>query len=413
MTSRLAWIWGQLTGRLWLRAGLFGLGAVAAATGCVLAGVLMPDWLVSRVDADAVGDLLHIMASSMLVVATFSLGSLVTALTVAAGNATPRAARILIADPYAQNALAIFIAAFVFSIVGLIGMKLGYYSAQELAALMVATIAMIAAVILTLFAWIDYLANLMRVDEMMNKLELRAGETITARARNPHLGGRPPDATGGGVPVRTVETGYVRHLDVGRLQKIAAACQGTIRVLHLPGALVNPVEPLAEATWEADAATRADIVAAFNIGPERSFDQDPRFCLEVVTEIASRALSPGMNDPGTAISAIGRLQRLLSVWAKEARGEVAPECPDVTVPELTGEALMEDAFGPLTRDAAGMVEVGLRLQKALKILSRFAPELYGEAARDLAARALEQAEAELTLASDRDRLARVAPDNSP
>lgn len=407
MTSRLAWVWGQLTGRLWLRAGLFGLGAMAAALGCVLVSPLMPDWLVERINADAVGDLLHIMASSMLVVATFSLGSLVTALTVAAGNATPRAARILIADPHAQNALGIFIGAFVFSITGLIAMKLAWYNAHEMAALMTATVAMIAAVILTLFGWIDYLANLMRVDEMMNKLEMRAGETIAAAARHPRLGGRPPDATAAGYAVRTGETGYVLHLDTGSLQRIAETAGGTVHIHQLPGALVNPVEPLAETSWPADAETRAAIVGAFGIGPERSFDQDPRFCLEVLTEIASRALSPGMNDPGTAISVIGRLQRLLTLWAQ---AELAPEpaCPDVTIAGLTGAALIEDAFAPLTRDSANTVEVGLRLQKALAVLARLAPETYGAAAQDLSQRALEQAAEHLLLAHDRDRLARAA-----
>lgn len=408
MTSRLSWIWAQLTGKLWLRAGLFGIAAVVASILSVVVGPLVPQALVERVRPDAVADLLTIMASSMLVVATFSLGSLVTALTVAASTVTPRAARILIADPHAQNALAIYIGAFVFSVVALIAMKLGYYSDRGLAVLMLATIAVIGAVILTLFAWIDYLANLMRVDEMTNKIEMRAVETITTRAHYPRMGGRPRDATEDGHPVFTASTGYLRHLDVAGLQEIAAAAQGTIRVQRLPGALVNPVEPLARVTWIPDAAQRTEILDAFSIGPERSFEQDPRFCLAVLTEIASRALSPGINDPGTAISVIGRLQRLLTLWADELRRDAAPECPDVTVPELDSAALIDDAFGPLARDAAGMVEVGLRMQKALVILARVAPDLFAEPVTAMSERALAHADEALALARDRALLADTA-----
>ena len=53
------------------------------------------------------------------------------------------------------------------------------------------------------------------------------------------------------------------------------------------------------------------VAEAFTIGAERTFDQDPRFGLCVLAEIASRALSPAVNDPGTAIDVIGRAVRLL------------------------------------------------------------------------------------------------------
>lgn len=408
MRSRLAWVWAQFTDRLWLRTALFGLAALLSALLSVLVAPLMPGAVVSRVNVNAVTDLLQIMASSMLVVATFSLASLVTALTVATTSATPRAARVLIDDRNSQNALATFVGAFVFSIIGLIGLKLGYYSDAGLAVMMGATILMILAVIVTLFAWIDYLANLMRVDTMLQQLETRAEEALCERARYPCLGGVPATGERGGHAVLTRQTGYVQHLDVAALQKVAARNGGTLRVLRLPGSMVDPVEPLAETSWKPDAEGRAYILEAFQIGAERSFDQDPRFCLSVIAEVASRALSSGINDPGTAIGAIGRLQRLLTLWAMESAGRGTPECPNVVVPQLCAEDLIDDAFGPLTRDAAGMIEVGLRLQKALVVLSRISPERYAEPARALSRRALAQAEAALVLDSDHDRLAAIA-----
>jgi hypothetical protein len=56
-----------------------------------------------------------------------------------------------------------------------------------------------------------------------------------------------------------------------------------------------------------------DKILGIIVGDVRSFDQDPRFGAVVLTEIASRALSPGMNDPGTAIDVIGRAVRLLAI----------------------------------------------------------------------------------------------------
>jgi hypothetical protein len=80
----------------------------------------------------------------------------------------------------------------------------------------------------------------------------------------------------------------------------------------------------------------------------------------------------------------------------------------VLVPGLATEDLFEDAFGPLLRDAAGHVEVGLRLQKTLAALAALAPAAFSPCAREYSRRALEHAAAALALEEDQARLAKVA-----
>lgn len=58
----------------------------------------------------------------------------------------------------------------------------------------------------------------------------------------------------------------------------------------------------------------AELIEAFVVGDQRTFDNDPRFGLVVLAEIADRALSPAVNDPSTAIDVIGTLTRLLCNW---------------------------------------------------------------------------------------------------
>ena len=145
----------------------------------------------------------------------------------------------------------------------------------------------------------------------------------------------------------------------------------------------------------------------FSIGETRSFDQDPRFGLAVMSEIASRALSPAMNDPGTAIDVIGRTTRLMSLWAKGSTREAPtedPPYPRVHVPPLTAGDLFEDAFMLIARDGAAMIEVQLRIQKALGALGRLGDEAFRAAALQQAVLARDRADAALTLAADRIRL---------
>jgi uncharacterized membrane protein len=305
--------------------------------------------------------------------------------------------------------LSTFLGAFVFGMVALFAHSVSYYDKGGEAVLLVASAALVAVVTATFFGWLDHLANLVRLGETIAKVERRGAEALTARAAAPHLGGVAPRDPAPEWLVLPEETGYVRHVDVPRLQKIAEAAGGRVRVVRTPGRLADPTAPLARLDWGADPETEAAVRAAFTLGPERSFDQDPRFCLAVLTEIASRALSPGVNDPGTAIGVLAALQRLLAAWSIASR-EAAPTpgAGSVEVPALAAEELFEDAFGPLHRDAAPILEVGLRLQKTLAALAALDPQRYAEAAAASSALALQRAEQALPLAAERDRIRAAA-----
>jgi uncharacterized membrane protein len=367
----------------------------------------LPASLTSWVKPDSVEKVLEIVASSMLVVTTFSLGTMVAAYTTAANLATPRASKVLIDDPVSQRVLSTFIAAFVFSIVALIGLALGYYDEQGQTLLLFGTALVIAAIIVTLFGWVDYLQNLVRLGAVLNKVESGVERALMARRREPFMGARPP---GGERPfahaVRVDETGYVAEVDLATLERIAAARQGAIRIAVLPGKQVGPWTDLAHASFEPPAEEARVLRSAFTIAAERSIDQDPRYGVIILAEIASRALSPGVNDPGTAIGVVSRLERLLAAWAQPL--EDAPEVrfPHLEAPPVAAEDLCQDAFGPLARDGASMFEVGVRLQKTLAVLAGF--DALAKAATHQSERALKSAEAQLTLESDRANLANLA-----
>jgi uncharacterized membrane protein len=410
MKSKFAWILATVSSRFWFRVSLYAIGAAAVLLAELLAP-LIPAWLVESVGDGASQVLLRVLVSSMLVVATFLLGTMVQAYSAAANLATLRATRILIGDPKSQRVLSTFLGAFVFAMVSLLSEAFDYFNPAGEAVLLGATTLVTAVVITTLFGWLDYLANLVRLGDTIRKVELRATQVLETRLEDPNLGGIPADGSiEPNWPVATKETGYVHHLDVARLRTVAEASGGFVAVNRIPGALADPSTPLAYLSWNASAEDRKKIQAAFTLGHERSFDQDPRFCLIVLCEIASRALSQGVNDPGTAISVIGAQQRLLTAWGQGTgrKSDRKIPCLRVQTPSLSAQDLFEDAFGPLTRDAALMVEVGQRLQGALCNLAASGRDDYILAARATSGKALRHAEASLRLAEDRQRLAALA-----
>ena len=153
------------------------------------------------------------------------------------------------------------------------------------------------------------------------------------------------------------------------------------------------------------------VAEAFTIGAERTFDQDPRFGLCVLAEIASRALSPAVNDPGTAIDVIGRGVRLLAQWGRFdafERSTLRSTCPHVWVPAIEVGDMFDDIFAPIARDGAGMVEIQLRLQKAFLALVAADSGALGDAAKRHSVTAMKRAEVALTLEDERRAVQRVS-----
>ena len=420
MIARWRWLLSQLTRRLWFRASLFSLLGVATALLAVVFKDFIPESLPTRIGADAVDKILGIIASSMLAVTTFSLSTMVTAYGAASSGVTPRATTLVMEDTTTQNALATFIGSFLFSLVGIIALSTGAYGRQGRVLLFAVTIVVVILIVYTLLRWIDHLSKLGRVGETIDRVEKAAIEAISNRVQWPYLGGTayPVDNTPGtsAQSVKSRDTGYVQHIDVHALGLIAKARQLKIYVDILPGSFVHLGMPLAHivalSNETADEPYPLDekILEALTLGVRRTFEHDPRFGLSVLSEIASRALSPAVNDPGTAIDIIGRGVRTLTCWGQPQQpvSQIDSDCEQVYLRGLTVDDLFDDFFAPIARDGASLLEVDVRLMKALVSLAQINPELFQRSCAKHADLLLKRANSALTLQEDKDQLRALA-----
>ncbi|WP_374637774.1 DUF2254 domain-containing protein [Paracoccus sp. (in: a-proteobacteria)] len=413
--SKLRWILSRLARKLGVRVGLYAVFGVLAAVAASLATRYLPWPMPFDISNEAIDSLLSVISSSMLAVTTFSVGALTSAYGAATSNGTPRATTLLAEDPLVQSALATFVGSFMFSIVGLVALRVSAYGPQGRALLFLTTLVVIVLIVQALLRWIDQLSKLGRVADTTARLEKATEAAMKARLAAPYLGGQPlqglPDPDRGGQLVLAGKVGYVEHVDPGALSLLCEAEGWRLDVLVLPGSFVYADTPLAlvHAGQEADLSREmaALIRAAFTLGPARTFDQDPRFGLVTLSEVALRALSPAVNDPGTAIDVIGRQTRLLTHWAQGQDAETPrpADYPRISVPPLRSSDLYEDAFNLIGRDGAGQIDVMLRLVKALDALSRIGPPDARQAASQQLALARERALQNLPMAEEKERLA--------
>ncbi len=412
--SQVLFLLRRLRERLWARPlamCILSIGAVFCAT---LTDRLPPSVKLPRIASHALESLLTIQASSMLVIATFAVASMVSAYASASNAATPRAFALVVADDVSQNALSVFIGAFIFSIVALTASQNGFFGQAGLFTLFALTLFVFAVVILTFVHWVDRIARLGRMGTTIHAVERATAQALRQRRRAPLLGGVPVVPTQfRGEPIHASRVGYVQHVNVAALQACTDTSQARVQVAALPGTFAAPGVPLAYLRMPPGAQDDVDrerLVAAFLIGDQRQFDEDPRFGLVVLAEIAGRALSAAVNDPGTAIATIGTLVRLFVLWAAPVPGDeaVASTHDRVEVPALSVRDMFDDAFTSLARDGAGSIEVAVRLQKALRSLAQLDDLSMRGAALHHAGTALARARLALDLALDVTTLESVA-----
>jgi uncharacterized membrane protein len=411
LPSKWIWLFSRVSRRIWFRATLFSIVGVATALLAIVVSPFIPDGLSGRIGADAVDNILAIIASSMLTVTTFSLSTMVSAYSAATSNVTPRATRLVMEDSTTQNVLATFVGSFLFSLVGIVALSTGAYGEQGRLVLFIVTVCVIILIVITLLRWIDHLSRLGRVTETTRRVEEATIKAIRAWRQNPNLGGRAlTDAVLRTLPepLYATDIGYVQHIDTAAISAIADGADIDIAIVAIPGKLVARRTAIAWANRPLTDEQKRRLAACFTVDDVRSFDQDPRFGASVLTEIASRALSSAINDPGTAIDVLSRSLRILAVWAETAKDQAEPEFPRLYVAPLQLSELFDDLFTLVARDGAGLVEVGVRLQKTLTLISRLEGDGFNQNALRHSQDALERAVAALVIPADVERLKRAA-----
>jgi len=175
-----------------------------------------------------------------------------------------------------------------------------------------------------------------------------------------------------------------------------------------PGDFVDTTMPIAYVTPISDRvrANCEKVAEHVAVSEQREYGADVRFGLVNLAEPADRALSPGINDPGTAIAILGRQLAVMTRWAEVSQEVAARDIvfDHVFIPPLTAVELVRDCFTPIARDGAGMVEVAIRLQKTLAALVRLDVAELTEAAVAMSHEALELAERALVAEAHKIRV---------
>ncbi|MEJ6398290.1 DUF2254 domain-containing protein [Yoonia sp. 208BN28-4] len=411
--------WQVITEKLVMRVLFMGLLALISLALTNLFDRWLPEALATYVSGDAVDTLLSIIANAMLAVTTFSLTVMVTVYRSSSNQFTPRVHRLIMRDKTTQNTLAAFIGAYVFALTAVIMRELNIFTDDRAALLFMMTVFVLIYVVISMVRWVLHLQEFGSLMKTSRQLEEMTQQHFDSRLANACLGANPWD---GEIPddataICANETGYVQQIYQDSLNSNAGDSNLEIYMTADIGSFVLRGDPVAHVVCkdcDLDDELEEMIRDHVSIGDMRIYDQDPRFGLIALGEIASKALSPGVNDPGTAIDILTRQVRILvnyidtSNSGEDEENKITHE--NLHVRPLAAEDLIMDALGAWSRDGAAIIEVQIRMQKSLDQLIRNATSEMADAAKSFAQTSYDRAFEAMTFAPDIARLNDAASD---
>ncbi|MEO6745807.1 MAG: DUF2254 domain-containing protein [Caldimonas sp.] len=391
-----AWLqkhWERLHSSFWFlpslmaaAAGVLALAAVALdriATDRWLQGL---GWVYSG-GAEGASLVLSTIAGSMITIAGVVFSMTLVSLSLASSQLGPRLLRNFMRDTANQVVIGTFVATFVYCLLVLRTIRRADETAfvPHLAVTFGVLLALVGLAVLIYF--IHHVAVSIQADEVIGRVarELFDGIERLFPAQIGHAGDRasppspiteaPPGFDGEAVDVRAAEDGYLQLIDARGLMALAVEAEIRIRLHIRPGNYIIKDQTLATVTpaGRVDDAVSERLNGALVLGNQRTSAQDVEFAILQLVEIAVRALSPGINDPFTAVTCIDRLGSALcrlarrdlpSAWREDHAGVIRVIAPKISFADIVGTALNQ-----IRQHARNDVAVTLRLLEAIEVVA--------------------------------------------
>ena len=360
-------------GALWVLPGLSVV--LALALGAVLSKIDVPKHsplhrLVFEGTSDDARNLLIAITSTMVTVIALVLGLMVVALTLSSTQFSPRLLRTFFRDTRNKVVLSAFVATFAYSAAGLytVGVSEGNRTQDFPRLAVTGAIALLFISLLALVYQVHHVAHSMQIDEIMRRVEDGTQEVIRAVPVTP-CEGPPPTPPVDAAVIRARRSGYVQTIHHEPLVELGERLGVNVAVASRVGDHVVSGSPLAYA-WRADETSVDDAQVtdvaheAVRLGFERTLEQDAAFGIRQLVDIASKALSPAVNDPYTAVQAIDHIAVILASIARREHGtavHAAANGASVTIPGYSFEDYLELACAQIRRYGASEPAVSREL----------------------------------------------------
>ena len=318
-------IWVTLGGSV-LFSFILAIGVIALDTRTIPILTFFPTWTLTSVNLAK--SILTLLAGSLFSVATFTFSTMLTVISLYSSNFSPRTVENFLLHKTSMRTLGIFMGGFIYCIASLFFMR----SSQEEYLVISASVALFYAFACVLYftKFVYNVANFVQLEKLVYSLYEQADtvvdETISYFSQRTMIEKLPQIETTYYYTIRANQHGYVEHIQFDQLANISREAEG-ILILNLRiGDFLSNNEPIAEFYTNQKLQEEHDFEEKINreltYETEQSTMFDPNFARIKLVEVALRAVSPGINDPNTAIHIL-RYKALLDAKFAHLKGRYA------------------------------------------------------------------------------------------
>jgi len=299
----------------WLVPALYAVGAIALGlTLPRIENYFLPG-LTSTITVGQATAIYSAIASGMIALTGIVFSLAFVMMQFSASTYTPRLVMWIARDPVMSHALGIFTATFLYALAALSGVDRNRSGHVPFVSLWVVIALVLAS--LAMFIKLIQLIGLLQVTRMLIFTGDRGREVIATTyplQKSEIVAKEPVDLSGLTCAQTLIHHGRPRSIqavDVAALVSLAAASDGTIEMAAAVGDTMVEMMPLLRLYGARQPIDERNLWNAIELGDERTFEQDPKYAIRLLVDIAIRALSPAINDPTTAVQALDQIEDLL------------------------------------------------------------------------------------------------------
>ncbi len=297
----------------------------------------LPPWVTDALfggDGGAARSLLSAIATSLITVTSLTFSLTVVTLQLASSQFSPRLLRTFTSDLFVQATLAVFLSTFTYALTVLRAVRGGDDGGAVSVPRVSVTVAFLLGIVsvLGLVLFLAHLARQIRVETMLRDVHTDASRTVRV-ATGPLGDRRPPPALPAppahALVITAPSSGFLTSIDEAGLRCAAIESDANLLIDCYPGSSLVEGVPIGVAWPQQDRMTdeaferlQRAVRRSIRVGYERTAAQDVSYGLRQLTDVANKALSPGINDPTTAIHALGHVSALLCQLAARDLGPV-------------------------------------------------------------------------------------------
>jgi uncharacterized membrane protein len=337
-------------------------------------------WTVFGFSPDGARAVLGALAGSMLTFLVFVLSGTLIVVQLASGQLTPRVIGLVFSMRGVKFTLGILTFTYTYTL-GALGRVEGRVPDLHVSIAVLLNLACIVG----FFLFVQQLSSGLRASTIMRLVADRGRRVIEQVYPRTFHPDQPESVPGKPSPVSAAEvvefagrSGVVMAFSPADLVRLARDAGAVVELVPQVGDFVAAGDPLVRVVGGTRPVSADALRGCVAVGAERTLEQDPRFVFRILVDIASRALSPGINDPTTAVMALDQIHHLLLGLGRRRLDDGVARDRDGAVRLVYGTPDWADyvvlAVSEVRQFGEGSLQVDRRLRAMLEHLIEILPE---------------------------------------